>query len=204
VNPALVILAAGASERLGRPKALVEFDGVSVLARLCAAGRAVDGGRALALLGPHATELAPHLPPGCRRLDNPDWAAGRSGGVRLAARALPGRALLLAPVDVPLVPARVFEALTLEWARLGQPVQGWLAPRLAGTRPPAYGHPVVVGPGLLEALEGLPADVPLRELRARARPLASIEVFDPEILDDLDTPADLERLRRRPANRRGT
>jgi CTP:molybdopterin cytidylyltransferase MocA len=197
VRPALVILAAGASERLGAPKALAEIDGQRALARLCEAGRGVDGGRALAVLGRHAAEIAPHLPAGCTGLDNPHWAAGRSGGVLLAHRALPGRALLLAPVDVPLVPARVFEALAAEWERLGDPELGWLAPRLAGERPGAYGHPVVVGPLLLEALEGLPADTPLRELRSRARPLAALEVFDPEILDDLDTRADLERLRNR-------
>lgn len=197
MRPALVILAAGASERLGEPKALVDLGGRSVLARLCEAGRGVDGGRALALLGLHAEIIAAHLPPGCARLDNPHWAAGRSGGVRLAHRALPGRALLIAPVDVPLVPARVFEALALEWERLGDPVQGWLAPRLAGVEPPAFGHPVVVGAGLLEALQALPDDAPLRELRSRARPLAALEVFDAEILDDLDTPADLERLRDR-------
>jgi molybdenum cofactor cytidylyltransferase len=200
VRPALVILAAGASERLGAPKALAQLDGRSALARLCAAGRGVDGGRALALLGRHAAEIAPHLPAGCARLDNPRWAQGRSGGVLLAHRALPGRALMLAPVDVPLVPARVLEALADEWERLGDPPRGWLAPRLAGERG-GFGHPVVVGPLLLDALEALPADTALRELRSRALPLASLEVFDPEILDDLDTPDDLERLRNRGANR---
>lgn len=196
-----MILAAGASERLGAPKALAQIGGTTALAHLCAAGRGVDGGRALAVLGRHAQEIAPHLPAGCARLDNPRWAAGRSSGVLLAHQALPGRALLLAPVDVPLVPARVFEALADEWERLGDPGQGWLAPRLAGPRTGSYGHPVVVGPLLLDALEDLPADTPLRELRSRARPLAALEVFDPEITDDLDTRDDLERLRNRRPNR---
>lgn len=197
----MVILAAGASSRLGRPKALVEIDGRSVLEHLAAAASAVDGGRVLALLGCGAESIAARLPEGCARLDHPGWAEGRSGGVLLAHRALPGRALLLAPVDVPLVPGRVFEALAREWERLGGPEQGWLAPCLGGRPKAAFGHPVVVGPALLEALEGLPADIPLRELRRRAAPLAALEVFDPEILDDLDTPEDLERLRNRRSKR---
>ena len=196
MRPALVVLAAGASERLGQPKALVELGGESVLAHLCRAGAAVDGGRALVVVGRHARAIAERLPPGCRALANPAWERGRSGGVRLAHRELPGRALLLAPVDVPRVPARVFEALARKWDELGDPPLGWLAPRLGAD---AFGHPIVVGTGLLDLLEGLPADVPLRELRSRATPLAAIEVFDPEILEDLDTPEDLERLRIRSA-----
>jgi molybdenum cofactor cytidylyltransferase len=197
----VVILAAGASSRLGRPKALVEIDGRSVLEHLLAAAGGVDGGRALVVLGHGARAIAPHLPRGCAHLENPHWSAGRSLGVRLAHRALPGRALLLSPVDVPLVPARVFEALAGEWERLGGPDLGWLAPCLGGRSDRPFGHPVVVGPALLEVLEGLPADAPLRELRGWARPLAALEVSDPEILDDLDTPDDLERLRNRRSNR---
>lgn len=197
----MVILAAGASSRLGRPKALVEIDGRSALEHLAEAARAVDGGRVLVVLGHGAQAIARGLPAGCARLDNVQWAAGRSSGVLLAHRALPGRALLLAPVDVPLVPGRVFEALAREWERLGSPELGWLAPRLSGRPTASFGHPVVVGPALLEALEGLPADIALRELRRRADPLAALEVFDPEILDDLDTPEDLERLRNRRSNR---
>jgi molybdenum cofactor cytidylyltransferase len=194
VRPALVILAAGASRRLGESKALVELDGESVLAHLCRAGACVDGGRALVVLGGDAQRVLERLPAGCDALQNPAWSAGRSGGVLLAHRARPGRALLIAPVDVPRVPERVFAALAREWDALGDPAGGWLAPRLPDG---AFGHPVVVGTGLLEALEGLPPDTPLRELRARAAPLASVEVFDPEILDDLDTPADLRSLRNR-------
>jgi CTP:molybdopterin cytidylyltransferase MocA len=54
-----------------------------------------------------------------------------------------------------------------------------------------------VGPALLAALAGRPADTSLRELRALARPLAWLDLADEEVLDDLDHPEDLERLRRR-------
>jgi molybdenum cofactor cytidylyltransferase len=200
VRPALVILAAGASSRLGRCKALVTLGGVSVLARLSAAGAGVDEGRALLVAGEQHAQLVAAAPAGVRVLENRDWREGRTGTVRLAHRALPERALLLAPVDVPLVPARVFEALAQSWDELGDPPLGWLAPRLASADQVLhgrYGHPVVLGRALLDRLDLLGASTPLMELRGWARPLASIEVFDPEVLDDLDTPEDLARLEKR-------
>ena len=43
----------------------------------------------------------------------------------------------------------------------------------------------------------LDPDEPLSTLRRRARPLLAVEVPFPEVLDDLDTPEDLARLRAR-------
>jgi CTP:molybdopterin cytidylyltransferase MocA len=42
---------------------------------------------------------------------------------------------------------------------------------------------------------GLGPDAPLRQLRQAADPLATVLVMDDAILDDLDTPGDLARLR---------
>jgi len=93
----------------------------------------------------------------------------------------------------PLVPAAVFEALARAWLEAGAPPRGWLAPLRAGRG----GHPIVVGRELAAHLESSSADRPLRELRALAAPLLSLEVDAPEVLDDLDTPADLRALRER-------
>jgi CTP:molybdopterin cytidylyltransferase MocA len=109
---------------------------------------------------------------------------------------------VFAPVDCPLVPADVFEALLASWTEAGSPAMGWLAPRFAGTLPPRllahgrYGHPVVLGRELLERVAQMSADTPLSELRAQANPLLSLDVSALATLDDLDRPADLERIRR--------
>ena len=131
---------------------------------------------------------------------NTAWRDGRSGSVRVAQEHRAGRDLCIAPVDVPLVPAAVFDALAGAWQRAGRPATGWLAP---STRPPGstagerFGHPVVVGRELAATLKGLPPDASLRTLRARAAPLLSVAVASIAVLDDLDSPSDLEALRER-------
>jgi len=189
VKPALVILAAGASTRLGTCKALVDLGGSTALERLLAAGCGADA--PLVISGSDAAKLARATPGGVELAFNPDWELGRLSGVGLAARRRPGRDLLIAPVDVPLVPCEVFETLLEAWELERRPAHGWLGPRFEGR----HGHPVVVGRELLQELAGLPAGSSLRELRLRADPLWSVGVACERILDDLDTRADLERLR---------
>ena len=200
MKPAVVILAAGASERLGECKALVELGGHSAVLRLiraaglaCAEEICVVGGAHHDLI---ATELerAPH-DPRVRLLHNTGWRAGRSGSLALAAAALPGRALLVAPVDVPLVSTGVFECLFRAWAEAGDPPRGWLAPYVEPGR--RHGHPLILGRELAAELSAGEARAPLRQMRALAVPLWGVRVFDPAILDDLDTQADLARLRER-------
>lgn len=195
-RPLVVILAAGESRRLGRPKALVELGGASALARLA---RAAGGG--LVVTGAHHAQITGEvdrlgLP--FEVLHNPDWSRGRTLGLALAAAAHPGRDLLVAPVDVPMVPAEVFGSLRRAWAQAGAPAGGWLAP--ATTTPTGQarpGHPVLIGRGLAARLPRLAPDAPLRSLREQASPLWTVPVAAEEIHDDLDTPEDLDRLRRR-------
>ena len=225
-DPALVILAAGASSRLGFCKALAPLGAGphdTPLSRLLTAAGPRSGPPALLVTGKHDTEL--RAAAGHEELEilhNPLWRAGRTGSVALAAAARPGLDLFLAPVDVPRVPAQVFGALVDAWRRAGYPARGWLAPRLAtpegqrGGRP-RFGHPVIIGRALAAELSAcLGADGrqppsggkdfpprsdwrsrPLRAWRATADPLLSLPVTSPEILENLDTPQDLSRMRDR-------
>lgn len=201
--PALVILAAGESARLGRCKALVPLTPRTPLELLCAAGAPITeraGVPTLVITGAHHDEIAAAAPPGVEVVRNPDWRAGRSGGVFLATSHRPGRDLCLAPVDVPLVPAAVFEELLRAWTDAGSPARGWLAPSWrppsggANRIPPRFGHPVVIGRDLLLGLGALGPDIPLRRLRDTADPVFSAAVDTPAILDDLDSPEDFSRL----------
>lgn len=194
---ALVIPAAGASARLGTCKALVRLGPRTALAHLLRAAAELAGPPPLVVTGAHHAQIAAAAPDGVEILENADWAAGRTGGLQLARRARLGHDLLIAPVDCPLVPRAVFDALRAAWARGGAPARGWLAPRLAAPGTPGtrrYGHPLVLGRGLAEELEGLAPDAPLRSLRSTAAPAWGVCVPHPEILDDLDRPSDLARL----------
>jgi len=194
VKPTLVLLAAGLSRRLGESKALVDLAGATPLRRLWRAAHASCDAEALVVVATETVgpRLAANLPPGARVVLNPDPARGRTGSVQLAAHAANGRDLLLAPVDVPLVPASVFAALLRAWDEAGEPARGWLAPRTSDGR---HGHPVLLGRGLAEDLSSCAPDEPLWRLRARATPMWSALVDSPRIHDDLDSPRDLEELR---------
>jgi CTP:molybdopterin cytidylyltransferase MocA len=199
--PALVILAAGASTRLGQPKALAEIRGEPTIAHLLRASRALGDPSPLVITGADEGAIARALQaladthqPTPEIVHNPNWSQGRGSSVLLAARLRPGRDLCVAPVDCPLVGAAVFGTLARAWAAAEQPATGWLGPRL-GPQPDApHGHPILLGRDLLSEWDGLG---PLRNLRQGALPLLSVPVEDPAILDNLDRPADLERLRER-------
>lgn len=192
--PVLVILAAGASRRMGSCKALLELHGRTSLEHLLRAGSCC--GESLIVTGHHDAEIraflcaTPDLP-AHRIATNANWAAGRTGSVQLAASVYPGRDLCLAPVDCPLVPAPVFAALLDTWLKARSPARGWLAP-CHSPQPaaaPRHGHPIILGRELPAHIES-PAQS-LRHLRTRAEPLLSLSVEHREILDNFDTRADL-------------
>ncbi len=195
---AVVILAAGASTRLGEPKALARIGARSVLESLHDGALALrESERPVIITGAHHESILAHVLALDLAVDvvrNEAWEGGRTGSVAVAATARPGLDLVIAPVDVPLVPGRVFVALQDTWENAGEPAAGWLAPWIA---PRLFGHPVLLGRELARQARALPPDTPLRRLRETASPLLAVEVEDPQILDDLDSPGDLARLRRR-------
>jgi CTP:molybdopterin cytidylyltransferase MocA len=199
-QPALVILAAGESRRLGECKALVAITPLNPLELLAAAGASFDEVPPLVVTGADHAKIVARLPPGIEFVFNASWKNSRSAGVGAAALLRPDRDLCLAPVDVPLVPKQVFDELLAAWHARGSPARGWLAPCCAAREDAegiSHGHPVIVGRELVRDLRGMAPEASLRDLRGRAAPVFSVRVESRAILDDLDTPADLSQLRAR-------
>lgn len=204
-KPTLVLLAAGASRRLGQCKALVRLRDIAPatpLELLLAGGANYDTHPPWCVTGADHEAIAAAAPPSLLLLHNPAWARGRTGGVRRAAERLAGHDLCLAPVDVPAVEREVFDLLLAAWRGAGSPARGWLAPRFEGDGRTRYGHPVIVGRELVAELSGegfgdAADDRPLRELRRRADPRFAVETISASVLEDLDSEADLVRIRRR-------
>lgn len=191
----VLVSAAGASRRMGTCKALLELDGRCAFEWIAAAARAAAADTRIVLVtGADDAAIRARVARSDARVEclfNPAWERGRSGGLALAQRRFPGADALVWPVDCPRVSAATIAALGARWDELGAPARGWLAPRARGTQPPRHGHPVWIGRELLSELARLAPDTPLSALRARAEPLAALEVDDPRVLDDLDQPSDL-------------
>ncbi|HRI51267.1 MAG TPA: nucleotidyltransferase family protein [Pseudomonadota bacterium] len=183
---AAVILAAGASSRMGAVKALLKIDGETLLARILRLARASGAQRLIATLGPpHGEQLAATLSSGVEVAWNDDPSRGMLSSVQAALRVLaeaPGRGALLWPVDVPLVTEATVQRL----------ISGDLSRLTAPCYEGRGGHPLWLPAALHQEVLALPASASLRTLR-ESHPLLRIPVEDPGVLRDLDTPSDFAR-----------
>jgi len=189
-----VVLAAGASERMGRSKALLDFRGVPFVVRILEALEALDIKPRLVVLGPDAPRIRPSLAThDCVIVEQPDLEGGEIASLRAALTALdPIRpsAVLAWPVDLPHVRVATIERM-LERYRLAP------APAVVPSFAERRGRPVLWDRALFQELSGSP--VATRHgaravLLAHEAELAMVPVDDPAVIDDLNTPEDYERL----------
>lgn len=115
-----IVLAAGGSRRLGRPKQLLRYRARPLLLHAIDAARAVTPRRIVVVLGARHARLRALL----RRqatdvpvVRNPRWRRGMAGSLRAGLDALPARAsaALILLADQPLIDAAALEALILAW-----------------------------------------------------------------------------------------
>jgi CTP:molybdopterin cytidylyltransferase MocA len=181
-----IVLAGGASHRLGRPKQLVEVDGEPLLRRAARALLATAPRRLVVVLGhaaPSMQAALAGLP--LRIVVAADHAEGLSASLRRGIGALDAdcAGALVALTDQPALDAAHLLALRDAW-------------RAAPERAAASAYAGVLGvPALLPRawfadVAGLAGDVGARALlRARADEVTAIAA--PALARDLDTPADL-------------
>jgi len=184
---AAVVLAAGGSTRLGRPKQLLTRDGETLVHR--AARLALESGaaRVLVVVGAHADEVraaVAALPVEC--LANPAWSSGMASSLRLAAEALASHdgATLLLVCDQPALEVAHLHALR----EAAQRVPSGSAATRFGER---LGIPAwVCAPLLHKALALDDGDRGLRDvLNAASAEIAACDA--PTLAHDVDTPDDV-------------
>jgi molybdenum cofactor cytidylyltransferase len=188
-----VVLAAGNSERMGRPKALLEIDGETFLARICRRLREAGMSDVVVVLGRDAAEIQSGWNRGNERIVlNHRPQDGQISSLNLALESfLPGLwpdAVFVCLVDSPLVRAETYRRLAAEWRqRQGQMV----VPRYQGKR----GHPLVLDHRFWHECRLAPLDQGLHWVTHRHRPeMVDVDVDDPGVVRDADTPDDYERL----------
>jgi nicotine blue oxidoreductase len=182
-----ILLAAGDGSRLGRPKALVELGGQSLAARGAALLRSGGADPVLVVTGAAPVDL-----PGTRTVPNPRWREGMGSSFAAGLAALPDTcaAAVVALADQPLVGPESVRRLIAAF-RAGADV----AVAAYGGRPR---NPVLLArahwPHAIELAAG---DVGARPfLRAHPELVTLVECGDTGRPDDIDTPADLERIGR--------
>jgi CTP:molybdopterin cytidylyltransferase MocA len=190
-----LLLAAGAGRRMGGPKALVELDGEPLVARGLHALRAAGLAPRIVVLGAQAEQARPvaaTADPAARVVVAPDWSEGMGASLRAGLAALAADdpdAVLVLLVDTPGIGAAALARVAAAGRRDG------LARGSYDGRP---GHPVVLGaehlPGVLAAAHD---DVGARGYLADRDDVVGVEVGDVATRDDVDTPADLARIRPR-------
>jgi molybdenum cofactor cytidylyltransferase len=190
-----VVLAAGGSSRMGRPKQLLPFGrGTLVQAALRPFLAAPSVARVIVVVGYRAEAVARAVAMDERVtiVENRRWRDGMAASIHAAMRWVPPRtsAILLGLGDQPRVPASVVERLCAGF-RAARPPTQVLVPTFHGRR----GHPVLFAGGLRRALLDLDGDEGARGLvRSLPAGVQEIPVQTPGILLDCDTPEEYAAL----------
>lgn len=185
---AAILLAAGESTRMGRPKPLLPWGGVTLIEyqvrELLAAG--VDD--LVVVLGHAAEEVRPRVPQGTRVAVNEAYREGRASSLRAGAAALAEGAdpIVVLSVDQPR-PRAVIETLLAAHREQAAAITVPVAQRRRG-------HPVVLAGSLLPELrEASEESQGLRGvIAAHEEELREAELDSPAVLLDINTPEQYE------------
>ena len=184
-----IILAAGASARMGRPKLLLPWQGEPLIRHT--ARTALEAGLfpVIVVTGAYGAEVEAALTGlEVQIAANPEWETGQGSSVRAGVAALPsetGAAIFLLG-DQPQIPASLLQALAEAHAQSQAPV---IAPLIDGQR----GNPVLFDRAVFPDLLLLRGDAGARQVFSRYPP-QYLPWNDPAPLWDIDTPADYQRL----------
>lgn len=183
-----ILLAAGESQRMGFPKPLLRLNGETFLAHISGSMLTVVE-RLVIVIGAYRDAVAAAVPVDDRiiTVDNPDYKLGQLSSIKRGLRAVSAQAdaAIVHLIDHPTVLAQTFRRLADEYATSGKPI---LVTRFSGRR----GHPVLFDHSVFAELHRAPLEVGARAVvKAEEDRVNYVDVDDPGVLLDLDTPADL-------------
>jgi len=195
MTTAAVVLAAGASRRLGRPKQLEPWGESNLLSHVVARTREFPVGEVWVVLGHDSETILAETDFGdAGVIENPEWEEGIASSIRVALDALTrlsrcDRALIVMG-DQPSVAVEVVEELMASHERADQPVS---LPKYRYS----WGNPVLVDRSLWPRLMSLEGDQGAQRLW-QAHPEWVNEVWFSDLGPrDVDTETDVDDLRPR-------
>ena len=186
-----VILAAGSSSRLGRPKQLLPLGDRPVLAHTVANAAASSLDDLIVVLGHEVATIQSRVDFGPARIVlNDAYREGQSTSLRAGLAALPPEtaAALFILGDQPLIGPTILDALIAAYRHTGAPI---VMPTYDGQR----GNPVLIARALFPELADITGDQGARGvIRAHAAEVHDVPIAGPPPTDDLDTQEDYDRL----------
>ena len=188
----LMILAAGASTRMGTPKQLLAYRGCSFIRHMAEVAIASVCQPIVVVLGANAEQIKPEisqLP--VQIVENPQWDEGMSASIRIGLEALLGvnqnlEAVAIVLCDQPFVSFPILDRIVEAYHLTSKPI---IASEYAGT----LGVPVLFSCTLFSELMALKSNEGAKKLVKKH----IHEVFSvpfPEGSIDIDTPTDYEQL----------
>ena len=187
-----IILAAGASSRMGTPKALLDYRGETFVGRLARVLGACSQ-PVIVVLGYHADVIRAQVPASANVVINRDPSRGQLSSLQTALETLPHEAdgFAFIPVDSPAVEEDTVAKLVRAFEHR-KPSTLFVIPRQLGKR----GHPVIATRSIAEEILSLPPTAEARAVvHAHVDRTEYVDVDDAGIFTDVDTPEAYRRLK---------
>lgn len=184
-----VILAAGSSSRLGRPKQLLEWRERPLLQHALLSAAPIFEQRIVVVLGAHAETIRAGIDfAEARSIDNPDWQEGMASSIRAGVQALPASAAaaLFLLCDQPLVTSAHLQNLLQAWQTAPHCI-------VASHYRQACGVPALFPAEYFAHLLSLKGDRGAKPLFKQFQD-SLLKIPLPEAELDIDSQADFERL----------
>jgi molybdenum cofactor cytidylyltransferase len=193
-NIAIVILAAGKSERMGSPKQLLEFKGENLLRHTVDAALDTECAAVFVVLGANSELLRKELKDKpVTVLENTNWEEGMASSIRYALEYITGTILrpdsiIFTVCDQPFVNGALLLNLMNKKNETGMPI-------VASSYGEKLGVPALFHRSIFAALMELKGDTGARKiLMENAERVATVSF--PEGITDIDTVADYELLKK--------
>ena len=198
-----IVLAAGASTRMGQAKAALPFGqtGETVLARVVKT--LIEGGapRVVVVAGAHIDAVRASMPSlaaasgdaRARVVEHPGWQKGQLSSLLAGLDAIDDpllEAALVTLVDVPLVRASTVAEVIAAWRRTRAPI-------VRPAQGERHGHPVMFDRSIFGDLRAADPNTGAKAVFALHRDrIVNVQVEDAGAFEDIDTPEDYAKVLR--------
>jgi len=190
-----IVLAAGESRRMGRPKQLLEWQGKTLLLHVLENLINSSADEIILVLGHEAEKIRKSLPEfQIKIVINPDYKQGMASSLRQGLLAMnpTSEAFLVLLADQPGIGPEIINRVIRDFQQ-ADPKRGIGRPVYRGLQ----GHPVLIGVQYLQEALQLQGDVGARQiLMNHPTDILEIEVDQDVVLMDMDTPEEYRKYMR--------